>query len=62
MAKVIQTRNLSSLNGVKDVTFGKASVEARRKGDFSKTGKSSRKKDESYDDTLARQKEYGFIF
>jgi hypothetical protein len=63
MKKLVKSHKLSSLNGVKDVSFGKAGIEARAHRDFSKTGKSSgHKEDSSLSDVAARQKRFGYFF
>lgn len=54
MAKVIKTKNLSGLDGVKEVSFGDASPERRRQGDYSKSGVES-KDHSSFDDHKDRQ-------
>lgn len=54
MAKVLKTKNLSSLDGVKEVSFGDASPDRRRGGDFSKSGVDQPKAD-SFDDHKDRQ-------
>ena len=52
--------NLSGLDGVKDVTFGDASVEARAQRDFSKDGSAQKAGFEgSHDDVKARAERYG---
>lgn len=38
MAKVLETKNLTGLDGAKDVSFGPAPPERRRQGDYSKAG------------------------
>ncbi len=61
MAKVIQSKRLHRLEGVTDITFGKASVEARRQRDFSKDGQAVKaaESDDEYDDVKAQQKQFG---
>lgn len=58
MAEILKSVRLSSLEGVKDITFGPASVQAREKRDFSKDGSSSLP-GENYDDVKARAERYG---
>ncbi len=52
--------NLRDLDGVKDVTIGKASVEDRQRGHFKKTG--SPADNPETDDVKARRERYGFPF
>lgn len=59
-SRVVKSHNLSNLDGVKDVAIGSASVDARRSGDFSKTGANT--SDTEYDDQKARRERYGFPF
>lgn len=63
MAKVLKKVRLKNLDGVKDVAFGKASVDARRERDFSKDGRASGERDNSgFADVEAREKRFGFPF
>ena len=60
-SRVVQSHNLSSLDGVKDVTIGKATPDDRRSGNFKKTGQ-VQTGDIEYDDEKARRERYGFPF
>lgn len=54
MAKVLKTKTLSGPDGVKEVSFGDASPERRRHGDYSKTGIAQHDSN-SFDDHKDRQ-------
>jgi hypothetical protein len=59
--KQVKSLNLSSLDGVYDVTINKAAPSARRYRDASKTGKASAKADsQQYDDARERAEFYGY--
>jgi len=63
MATKVKSFNLSSLDGVYDVTINKAAPSARRQRDASKNGKAVAAKTQSsqmYDDARQRAIEYGF--
>ena len=60
MAKVVKTVNLSSLDGVYDVTINKAAPADRRMRDASKTGKVKEADSQQYDDARERAVEYGY--
>ena len=57
-AKCVDKFEVSSLDGLKEVSVGSASYESRMRGDFSKTGKAS-KPGKSLDDDNARAERYG---
>lgn len=58
--RVVQSVRLQSLDGVKDVELGKASVENRARGNFHVTGKGSEADDSGFADVEARNKRFGF--
>jgi len=58
--RCVKKHNLSSLDGVKDVQVGSASVDDRRAGNFKKTGANT--SETEHDDTKARRERYGFPF
>lgn len=55
---VISEKNLSSLDGVKEVSFGKATPERRARGDFSKEGIPN-VESHTFDDVSERRKRFG---
>lgn len=60
MAKVLASHRLKQLDGVKEIRFGDASIEARANNDFSKTGKASGPQDlSSFADVKARAERFG---
>lgn len=60
MAKVLASHRLKQLDGVKDIKFGDASIEARAKNDFSVDGRASKAPDNSsFADVKARAERYG---
>lgn len=58
--RLIKSAELSSLDGVKEISFGKSSPEARmRNGDFSKKPKEHAPRE--YADVAERNKRYGIV-
>jgi hypothetical protein len=57
-SRVVKSVNLSSLDGVKDVSIGSASVEDRMSGNFKKSG--AEKSTMEHDDEKARRERWGF--
>lgn len=57
--KLIKSCELASLDGVKEVSFGKSSVEARMRRDFSKKPKENAPRE--YSDVSERNKRYGLV-
>lgn len=64
MAKVIQSKRLKNFNGVAEITFGPASIDARRQRDFSKDGQavSASESDSEYDDVSAQRERFGMLY
>jgi len=60
-AKCVKKFEVSSLDGLKDVSVGPASYESRMRGDFSKNGKASQP-GKSLDDDTARNERYGIPY
>lgn len=58
MAKVLNSYRVGNLDGLKEVSVGPSSYDARMNGDASKTGKAS-VKGEALDDAKARAERYG---
>ncbi len=61
MAKVLKSKRLRKLDGVKDISIGSATVDARRQRDFSKDGQAvaADASDDNFDDVKARQERFG---
>jgi hypothetical protein len=57
-SRVVKSANLRSLDGVRDVSFGSASVDGRMMNDFKKGGSAAQ--DKEYDDDKARNERWGF--
>lgn len=57
-AKSIKSANLRSLDGVRDIDFGKSHADARAAGDYSKDGSRMQPSPE-FDDDKARMKRWG---
>jgi hypothetical protein len=57
--KLIKSAELSSLDGVRELSFGKSSADARMSGNYAKKPKQSTSR--SYADTEARDKRYGLV-
>lgn len=57
--KTVQSHRLSTLDGVKDVQVGPASVDNRQRRDFSKTGLASQRDDSDFADIKARNERFG---
>jgi hypothetical protein len=57
--KLIKSCELSSLDGVRELSFGKSSPEARMSGNYAK--KPTNPTPRSYADTDARDKRYGLV-
>lgn len=57
-AKLIKSCNLRSLDGVRDIDFGKSKADSRFGGDHSKDATRSKASPE-YDDDKARMKRWG---
>lgn len=55
-------KRLQSIDGVKDVKIGPASVEARAQGNFHVTGQGVDSDDSGMDDVEERRKRYGFLY
>lgn len=60
-AKCVKKFEVASLDGLKEVSVGPASYDARMRGDFSKNGKASQAS-KSLDDDDARNKRYGISY
>ena len=58
--RVVMSKRLSSIDGVKDVKIGRASVEDRRMGNAHVTGKGADSPE--FDDQKERMKSMGGIF
>lgn len=59
--KVVTTKNLSGLGGVRDVSFGAAPPERRMQGDYSKDGVTHVESD-TFDDYNDRMERYNKSF
>jgi len=59
---VLSEHRLSSLDGVKDVKVGPASVEAREGGNAHVTGKGAERDDSGFSDVEERRKRHGFLY
>lgn len=57
--KLVKSCELSSLNGVTEVSFGKSTAEARMRGDYSKNPKEHATRE--YADVTERHKRYGLV-
>ena len=60
--KGLTKRRLSSLDGVRDVKIGRASVEAREQGNAHVTGQGVDRDDSGMDDVEERRKRHGFLY
>ena len=59
--RCVKKANLRNLDGVRDVSFGDADIDARRAGNFKKGGTAGTPETD-YDDDKARRERYGFPF
>ena len=57
--KLIKSCELSSLDGVTEVSFGKSTADARRRGDYSKKPKENAPRE--YSDVTERNKRFGIV-
>lgn len=60
--KGLTKRRLSSIDGVRDVEIGPASVEAREQGNAHVTGQGVDRDDSGLSDVEERRKRYGFLY
>jgi hypothetical protein len=60
--RVVQSHRMSSIDGVKDVKIGPASVEARQQGNAHVTGKGVDRDDAGFTDVEERRKRHGFLY
>jgi len=60
--RVVQEKRMSSLDGVKDVQIGPASVEARQDRNAHVTGKGAERDDSGFSDVEERRKRHGFLY
>lgn len=58
----LASHRLSSWDGVKDVKVGRASVEAREKGNAHVTGQGVDRDDSGMSDVEERRKRFGFLY
>ena len=59
--RVVSEHRMSTLDGVKDVKVGPASVEARQQGNAHVTGKGAERDDSGFSDVEERRRRYGFL-
>lgn len=57
--RLIKSAELSSLDGVRELSFGKSNPESRMRGDYRKNPKEPVPR--SYADTEARDRRYGLV-
>ena len=60
--KGLSRHRLSSIDGVKDVKIGRASVEARERGNAHVTGQGVDSDDSGFSDVEERRKKFGFLY
>lgn len=60
--KGLTSRRLSSIDGVKDVKIGRASVEHRERGNAHVTGQGADRDDSGMADVEERRDRFGFLY
>jgi hypothetical protein len=61
-SRVVMSKRLKHLDGVKDCKIGPASVESRERGNAHVTGKGAEADDSGYDDVKAQMDRFGLFF
>lgn len=59
--KAVMSKRLKHIDGVRDVKIGRASVEARERGNAHVTGKGVSSDDTGFDDVAARNDRFGLF-
>ena len=60
--KQVSSHRLSTIDGVRDVKIGRASVEAREQGNAHVTGQGVDSDDAGFSDVEERRKRHGFLY